>query len=178
VTRDTGAAAATLGQLLEQTGQHEQGDDRQGRDDQAGELGMGAGAAVDRGLGQAAVDDHPAREARGEVRAAEPEQLAVGVDLVVLTRGVGLRRAEAFGEPDEHHGDATGGEQAELMQAHVRKPERRQPAVDVADDVDVEIERGDCGDAHQHGGERSRHDRREPAQAEFETAKQRVLAGG
>ena len=62
---------------------------------------MRAGRAVHRGLGEAAVHDHPAAQAGGEVRGAEPEQLAVRVDVVVVARGVRLRRAEPLGEADE-----------------------------------------------------------------------------
>ncbi len=47
----------------------------------------------------------PEHEARAEVRAAEPEQLAVRVDLVVVTRCVRLRRPETLGEPHEHDAD-------------------------------------------------------------------------
>ena len=44
----------------------------------------------------------PAAQPGAEVGGAEAEQLAVGVDLVVLAGGVGLGRAEPLGEADEH----------------------------------------------------------------------------
>ena len=44
----------------------------------------------------------PLDEPGAEVGGAEAEQLAVGVDLVVGAGGVGLGRAEALGEADEH----------------------------------------------------------------------------
>ena len=44
----------------------------------------------------------PLRQPGAEVGGAEADQLAVGVDLVVGAGGVRLRRAEAFGEADEH----------------------------------------------------------------------------
>ena len=62
--RDHDGGERRLRQLLEQPGQEEQGHDRERGDDQAGDLALGAGAAVDGGLREAAVDDHPAREAR------------------------------------------------------------------------------------------------------------------
>ncbi len=132
-----------LGQRLEQAGEEQQRDHGQHGDDQPGELGLRAGGGVDGRLGEAAVDDHAARQPRREVRAAEAEQLAVGVDLVVVAGGVGLGRAEALGEADQHHPDRAGGEVAVVAEAGVGQAERRQPGVDVADDVEpvvVEVE--------------------------------------
>ena len=47
----------------------------------------------------------PLERPGAEVGGAEPDQLAVGVDLVVVPRRVGLGRAEPLGEADEHHAD-------------------------------------------------------------------------
>src|SRR4051794_3530589 len=73
-----------LGQRLEKGGEKQQGDDRQRRDDEPGELGLRPRGAVDRGLRERAVDDHPGAYPTREVRGAEAEQLAVDVDLIVL----------------------------------------------------------------------------------------------
>jgi hypothetical protein len=125
-----------------------------------------AGAAVDRGLGEAAVDDHPAGQPGGHVGRPEADELAVGVDLVVLARGVGLGGAEALGAADEHHGDAARGERAEVVQRHVWEADRRQPGVDVADDGDavvVEVEELHGRDAERDGDQRAGNHRRDPA---------------
>ena len=84
-----------LGELLEQPGEEQQ------RDAPSAPRRPGPTAAtsrprtaVDRRLREAAVDDHAAGEAGGEVGRAEAEQLAVRVDLVVVPGRVGLGRAE------------------------------------------------------------------------------------
>ena len=61
---DDDGGQGRLGQLLEEAGQEQQGDDGQGRDDQPRQLGARPGAGVHRGLRQAAVDDHAAGEPR------------------------------------------------------------------------------------------------------------------
>ncbi len=48
--------------------------------------------------------------------APEPQQLAVGVDVVALTGGVGLGGPQTLGEADEHHADR-GTEQLEVVGA-------------------------------------------------------------
>ena len=53
----------------------------------------------------------------GEVGAAEPDQLAVGVDLVVVAGGVGLGRAEALGEADQRDADRAAGELQVVVEA-------------------------------------------------------------
>ena len=80
--RDHHRGEGGLRQALEEPGQQQQGHDGHHGHDEPRHLALGARAAVDRGLGQAAVDDHAARQAGGEVRGAEPEQLAVRVDVV------------------------------------------------------------------------------------------------
>ena len=57
------------------------------------------------------------------------------------------------------------------MGGDVRQAERRQAAVDVADDLDavaVEVEEVDGDDAEEHGDERRGHDRRDAAQPEHD----------
>ena len=88
----------------------------------------------------------------------------------MLARGIGLGRAEALGEPDEHHADAAGRESAEVAAGgRSGVPKRRQAALDRADDRDavfVQVKELDGGDAEQHRDERSGHDRREAPQRE------------
>ncbi len=160
-----------LGEVLEQAREEEQRHDRERGDREARDLRLGAGRAVDGRLREAAVHDHAAREAGAEVRGAEAEQLAVHVDCVVVLRGVALRCAEPFGEPDEHDPDRRRGECEVVVCAHVRQAERRQAAVDVTDDLDavcVEIEHLDRDHAERDRCERRRHHRGEALQAEDE----------
>lgn len=114
-----------------------------------------AGGAVDRRLGQRAVDHHPRGQARAEVGETETEQLTIRIDVVPLAGGVGLGRTEALGEPHQHH-TYSGTEQVdELVTRDVGQAEGRQPAVDVADhgqSVVVEPEEpGDRDPAERHG---------------------------
>ena len=118
--RDHDGGERRLGQLLEQAGQEQQRHDGQHGDDEPGDLALGPGAAVDGRLREAAVDHHAARQARSEVRGAEAEQLAVGVDLVVVPGGVGLGRAQALREADQHDADGAAGELEVLLGADVR----------------------------------------------------------
>ena len=130
--RDDDGRERRLGQLLEQAGQEQQRHDRERGDDEAGHLALGAGAAVDGRLREAAVDDHAARQARSEIRGAESEQLAVGVDLVVVLGGVRLGCAQAFRKSDQHDADGAAGELEVLLGADVRSPSDGAP-VDVPD---------------------------------------------
>ena len=164
-----------LGQLLEEGGQEEQGDDRQGRHDQARDLAPGAGAAVDRGLRERAVDDHPAGQSRGQVGRAEAEELGARVDRVVVLRGVRLGRAEALGEPDQQHPDGAAEQGQVVAAAHVRRAQRGQARRDVADDVHavlVEVEDVDRGDPEGHRHERRRHHRQPALEAEHQGQRQ------
>ena len=113
--RDDDGGERRLGQLLEQAGEEEQGHDRQRGHDQPGHLALGTGAAVDGGLREAAVDHHPARQARTEVCGPEAEQLGVGVDLVVMPGGVGLGRPQALRKADQHDADRAAGKLQVLL---------------------------------------------------------------
>jgi hypothetical protein len=148
-----------FGQVLEATGEEEQRHHGQRRDHQAGQLGVGSGRAVHRRLREASVDDHPARQARPDIRRPEPEQLPVGVDLVVVPGGVGLGRAQALGEAHEHDPDTRRHRRQVVGHADaVGQPDRRKPAVDAADDREAvvgQVEHGDQGDAAEHDGERA-----------------------
>jgi hypothetical protein len=90
----------------------------------------------------------------------------------VVAAGVGLPRAERFGEADDHHPDgrASRGEVVGEPDA-VWQPERRQPGVDVADDrhaLFVQVERDHGEHAGEHGDERTRHSGRDLAQDEHD----------
>ena len=121
------APSVASGRSLEEPGEKEQRDDRQHGDDEPGELRAGARGAVDGRLGEAAADDHAAREPRADVRGAETDQLAVGVDLVVVLGGVGLGGAEPLHEADQHHSDGRRG-QIEVVAARRRPAARRREA--------------------------------------------------
>jgi hypothetical protein len=163
-------------QLLEQPRQQEQREHREHGHDQPGELGARAGRSVHGGLGERAVDDHPARQARGDVRPTEPEQLPVRVDLVMLAASVRLRGPEALREADEHDADAARHERAVVVQRGVGRAERREAAVDRADDLDavvVEVEQGGEHDPDRHGDQRPGDGRRRPPQAQHDGQRQR-----
>ena len=150
-------------------------DDGQGRDDQPGQLGARTGAGVHRGLRQAAVDDHAAGEPRCDVRRAQPHQLAVRVDVVVVPGRVDLGRAETLDET--HQRDAHGRRpEAQVVEpADVRHAERGQAALDRADDVDallVEVQERDRADAEADGHERPRDDRCELLEADDDGQRQ------
>ena len=151
-----------LGQVLEQAGEEQQRDDGQHGDDEPGHLRPGTGGTVHRRLRQAAVDDHPRGQPTAEVRRAESDQLAVGVDLVVRPRGVRLRCAETLGEADEHDAGGRRGRGEVVAEADaVGRAERRQAAVDLSDDGDAlvgEVEQVDGDHADDDGDERAGHD--------------------
>ena len=89
---------------------------------------LAPGSAVDGGLGEAAVDDHPARQSRADVRAAEADQLTIGIDRIVMLGGVRLGGAQSLGEPDQHHPAPAAGELDEIVEADIRHPQRGQAA--------------------------------------------------
>ena len=116
------------------------------------------------------MTDHPGTQPSSEVRRAEAEQLAVGVDLVVLAGGVRLRRAETLGEPDEHD-PGCGPRSAEVVVESdaVGRPQLGQPTGDLPDDGDPfvgQVEELDHNDPERHGHERSGDRRREATQSE------------
>ena len=116
------------------------------------------------------LTDHPGTQPSSEVRRAEAEQLAVGVDLVVLAGGVRLRRAETLGEPDEHD-PGCGPRSAEVVVESdaVGRPQLGQPTGDLPDDGDPfvgQVEELDHDDPERHGHERSGDRRREATQSE------------
>ena len=168
--RDHDGGEGRLGQVLEQRGQEQQGHDREDGDGEPGQLRSSTGRTVDGGLGEAAVDDHAAGQPGADVRGAESDQLPVRIDLVVLSSGVRLGRAEAFGEADEH--DARGRrERSEVVVEieRVGQAQRRKAAVDLADDGHPfvgEVERLDGQDAEEDDDERGGDRRRQPAETE------------
>ncbi len=120
---------------------------------------MCSGGPVHCGLGEAAVHDHPRRKPRAEVCGAEPDQLTIGVDVVVIAGGIGLGRAQAFGESHQHHPHSRGGNRQVVGRRPFGKPKRRQPVVDLANDGDTvtQVEHGNGGDAKGDSHQRSRH---------------------
>jgi hypothetical protein len=164
----TTAASVASGQLLEQAGQEQQGHDRERGDDEPGHLALGAGTAVDSRLREAAVHDHAARQARSEIRGTHPEQLAVGVDLVVVAGSVGLGRSKAFCKADQDDAGGAAGELEVLLGTDVGQPQRRQAAVDVPDDRDavrLQIEGVDSAHAERDRHQRTRDDWQETPQS-------------
>ena len=168
--RDDDRGEGGLRQLLEQPGQEQQGDDGQHGHRQPGELAPRAGAAVDRGLGQAAVDHHPAGQPGAQVGRAEAEQLPV--------RGrcrsrpsprrssprPGPRRSRRAGRrPPRRPGSGSRWPPAS------GRPSCGQAGVDRADDrhaLGVEVEQGHRGDAEEHRHQRAGHQRQPAAQQE------------
>ena len=117
-----------LGQVLEEPGEEEQRHNGQGGRDQPRQLRARTGGRVDRCLGEAAADHHAAAQAGGEVGATQRDEFAVGVDVLVVAGGVGLRRRQSLGERDEHHADAGRGQPPGVPEPDVGQPERGQPA--------------------------------------------------
>jgi hypothetical protein len=78
-----------LGQVLEQRGQEQQGEDHDQGGGDAGELAAGARPAIDGRLGQAPSGREGLEAAAGQVGGAERPQLLVGVDLGVVVGGEG-----------------------------------------------------------------------------------------
>jgi hypothetical protein len=93
------------------------------RDHERRKLALRPTAGVHRGLREAAVHDHAARKARAEVGGTHAEQFAVRVDLVVVSRRVGLGRAEPFRETDQHRAQSRRDEVEIVREADVGKPE-------------------------------------------------------
>jgi hypothetical protein len=118
---------------------------------------------VDRRLGQAAVDDHAGGQAGAEVGGAEADQLTVGIDVVALLRGVGLRRGEALGEPDENYPNGCSRETEVVAErSPARKTDAREARLDGADDIDATIDQTegrDGSDAQQDSHERAGNER-------------------
>ena len=105
------------------TSSEEERDHREHCDHERRELALRAGAAVHRGLREAAVDQHAAREARGDVGGTQTEQLAVRVDLVVVPCRVGLRCAEPFRETDQHRTESCRRKVEVVRETDIRKAE-------------------------------------------------------
>ena len=124
----TTAAERRLGQVLEQAGEEQQRDDRQHRHDQARQLGAGAAEPLTAVFDRLPLTTMPLPEPGAEVGGAEADQLAVGVDLVVVAGGVGLGRAEALGEADEHDADRRRAPAQVVVEARRRRAGRRRAA--------------------------------------------------
>lgn len=60
---------------------------------------------VDGGFREAASDYHTAREPRPQVRGTQPEQLPIGVHLILVLGSVGLGRPEPLCESDQGNAD-------------------------------------------------------------------------
>ena len=143
------------------------------RDGQPGHLRLRPGAAVHRGLGQAAVDHHAGGEPGAEVGGTHPDQLPVGVDLVAGRRGVRLRRAQPLGEADQQDtrppAPTSRGSRAGRPPAAGRPGGARTSiGPTIATPLAVEMEHADRGDPEQHRHQGSRHQRQPPAQPEHD----------
>jgi hypothetical protein len=96
-------------------------------------------------------------------------RLSVRVDLVVVAGRVGLGRAETLGEADEGDADRARGEVQVVRGGRLGDADRRQAAVDRADDVDaVRAGQLDDHDPDRHRHQRPRDDGREPSQPQHE----------
>ena len=77
-------------------------DGRQGRRrDEPGKLGLAADGIVHGGAGIRAGDRKAAEQARGDVGGAEADQLAIGIDVIVVLEAEAARRHDAAAEADE-----------------------------------------------------------------------------
>ena len=176
----TTAASVASGQVLEQPGEEQQRDDREHGDDESGHLRAGAGRAVDRRLGQAAVDDHARAQpaARGwprRGRAARGWRRSRSAPRAAYV----LAAPRPSAKPTSMIAAAAAGcrRGSRRTPRPVGQAERRQPAVDLADDRDTlvgEVEQLDGDDADDDGDERARHDRRAPSQGEHDAERHRA----
>jgi hypothetical protein len=113
-------------QLLEKTGEEQQGDQRQRGHHQTTDLRPRARAAVHRGLGETAVDHHSRAQTRSQVRRAQSDQLAIRRYPVARSDRVRLRCAQPLGEPDDQDADRraaqfqVAGQAAGIRQTEIR----------------------------------------------------------
>jgi hypothetical protein len=115
---------------------------------------LGARAAVDGRLRQAAVNHHARRQSRAEVCRTDPGQLPVGVHLIAGLGGIRFGCPEPFSEADQEHSNGWA-EQRQIVPPPdaVRQTQRRKAGVDVADDLDasvVQSKEPDCENAQDH----------------------------
>jgi len=135
--------------------------------DQPRQLRPGPGGAVDGGLGQAPADDHAAGQAGAEVGRTHAEQLAVGVDLIMLAGRIRLGCAKALSAADQQDPDRGRRELEVLDGGHVGQPEGGQARLDPADDgraVPVQVEQLDDDDSEHDRDQRPGNHRSDPPQ--------------
>jgi hypothetical protein len=97
--------------------------------------------------------------------------MATAIAPVVVPGRVGLGRAQALGEADQHHPGRGRGQLQVVGRGHVRGPQRRQPAVDLPDDrhaVGVQVEHGHGGDPEEDGDQRPGHGRGQAPQPQHQ----------
>ncbi len=90
-----------LGHVLDGDGQEQQHDGHDGAGGDLGELAAAAGAVDHLGLGGGSVDDEGAVRAGHGVGRAEPDQVDVLVEVVVVLGRVGPRRGGALGQDED-----------------------------------------------------------------------------
>ena len=85
------------------------------------DLAPATGAVDHLGLGRAAVDDEGAREPGREVADAEPDEVDVLVEAVVVLHRVGARRRGALGEDEDEHREHDRQQGADVAQQSIRR---------------------------------------------------------
>ena len=103
-----------VGEVLQQPGhEHEHQHDRRGSDD-PGELRLGAGLLGDGRARPARADRESLEEPGGDVRGADPDHLAVAVDLLAGARGERRGGGDRVGERDQRDPERAGDQQREV----------------------------------------------------------------
>ena len=123
-----------LGHVGEEPGEEQHDDEHDERHRDVRELGAAALLVEDLGLRRAAVDDERAREAGGDVRAAESEDVAIDVDALVVLHREAARGGGALRDDQEEarERDAQHGGIRRKVDAR-REPDGREPALHRAD---------------------------------------------
>ena len=150
------------------SGQKQQHHSDGGRSGQVRELAAAAGGFHHRGLGRASINDEGAAQSRRGIGRAEPEEIAVLVQRLVMAHGVGPRRYGAL--CDDHHKAGAGNREqgTHLVPGRRWKTQPRQPAHNRAQDgnaVTFKIKGGTQPKCRGHGHERARQSRRQPTRA-------------
>ena len=125
---DDDGAQRRFGQVLEQAGQEEDGDEDRCAEPDGGELRLLAGLVSGRGLREAAIDDEGAHQAGGSVGRAKRDQLLVGVDLVAVLARVRTRSRDRFGEAHHDDGDGPGTRLTHWLKLMSGQPRLGRPA--------------------------------------------------
>ena len=90
-----------MGQVLEGSGEKQEDQDHDPREDELGDLAACSGLLGHSGLGRAAVDHEGPAQGRGRIRRREAEDVGILIDPLVVANGKAAGRDGAFHRPPE-----------------------------------------------------------------------------